>query len=195
MTICLVTAAIPRTIDLFLGPHMQRLSKMGMTVHVASSGEAEVAREQQLSSHTIEFSRSALNIIGHFRAWRQYRKLIDELTASGETLLLHLHTPIAAALARLINEDDVISAERLSKHRPDRVAKIPGIGIQRVTNDEASDLTVESTENAANHMAGNETFGQSTTSAVKLSSPESKKLKRVLVVGILEERKLWRRAA
>jgi len=232
MTICLVTAAIPRTIDLFLGPHMQRLGKMGMTVHVASSGEAEVAREQQLCSHTIDFSRSALNIIGHFRAWRQYRQLIDELTASGETLLLHLHTPIAAALARLairrshpvkvlymahglhflpgeknlyywieramarctdlyvlINEDDVISAERLSKHCPNRVAKIPGIGIQRVADDLANELPVELAANAANHMAGKEISEQSTSSAVTLPSTESKPLKRVLVVGILEQRK------
>lgn len=101
MTNCLITAAIPRTIDLFLGPHIRRLRETGMTVHVASSGKPLVADEQGLAFHRVGFSRSPLDLKGHVRAWREYRRLVDELTASGEPLLLHLHTPIAAALARL----------------------------------------------------------------------------------------------
>ena len=210
MAICLITAAIPRTIDLFLGPHMQRLSDMGLSVHVASSGKPVVADEQNLDFHQVGFSRSSLNIIGHFRAWREYRRLIDELTASGETVLLHLHTPIAAALARLairrshpvkvlymahglhflpgerniyywieramarftdlfvlINEDDAVSANALSHDDSSRWAKIPGVGLQRVSGDDAQD-----------QMPAN-----------VLPSRSDENLKRVLVVGILEERK------
>ncbi len=101
MTTCLVTATIPRTIDLFLGPHMQRLCELGLKVHVASSERSVVADKLNLPFHTVKFSRSPFNLLAHFRAWRDYRRTIDELTASGETVLLHLHTPIAAALARL----------------------------------------------------------------------------------------------
>lgn len=211
MAICLITAAIPRTIDLFLGPHMQRLTETGMTVQVACSGKPVVADEQDLGFHEVNFSRSPLNIIGHFRAWREYRRLIDELTASGDTLLLHLHTPIAAALARLairrshpvkvlymahglhflpgeknlyywieramarftdlyvlINEDDVVSASALSHGDSSRWAKIPGVGLQRVSDIDG-------------------TLGQSPASALPSRSHEDQK--RVLVVGILEERK------
>ena len=101
MTHCIVTAAIPRTIDLFLGPHIEQLRKRGLEVHVVSSGCPSVAREQGLQFHQVNFSRSPLNLIGHYRAWRQYRDLLDRLTANGERVLLHLHTPIAASLARL----------------------------------------------------------------------------------------------
>ena len=210
MAICVITAAIPRTIDLFLGPHMQRLTRMGMTVHVASSGEPVVADEQNLAFHQVNFSRSSINIIGHFRAWREYRRLLDKLTSSGDTVLLHLHTPIAAALARLairrshpvkvlymahglhflpgekniyywieramarytdlfvlINEDDALSAKALSRNNPNRVTKIPGVGLQRVIADDTDNKAPENLP----------------------TSSSGKNLKRVLVVGILEERK------
>ncbi len=211
MAICLITAAIPRTIDLFLGPHMQRLTEMGMNVKIASSGKPLVADEQGLACYQINFTRSPLNVIGHFRAWRDYRQLIDQLTLSGETLILHLHTPIAAALARLairrshpvkvlymahgfhflpgernlyywveramarftdlyvlINEDDVISANALSHDDSSRYIKIPGVGLQRA-------LDVDDAP------------GQPLLSTLPTRSLENQK--RVLVVGVLEERK------
>ena len=218
MAICLITAAIPRTIDLFLGPHMKRLTEMGMTVHVASSDKPVVADEQNLDFHQVAFSRSSANIIGHFRAWREYRRLIDELTASGETVLLHLHTPIAAALARLairrshpvkvlymahglhflpgernvyywieramarftdlfvlINEDDAISANALSHDDSSRWTTIPGVGLQRVCADGSADGCAD---NGQNQVVTN-----------VLPPRNSENHKRVMVVGLFEERK------
>jgi len=229
MTTCVVTAAIPRTIDLFLGPHIKRMRELGFQVHIASSGKPDVVDEQNLQFTNIGFMRSPLNLIAHYRAWKEYRALIDKLSANNEPVLLHLHTPIAATLARLavrrthptrvlymahgfhflpgeknlyywierlmarytdlyvvINDDDAVSANKLSHGDSSRWAKIPGVGLQRITSDEKlSEVIPDDGQLSSSPPAS--------TDDMAITSPslrvQKRKRKSVIVVGVLEPRK------
>ena len=96
---CLVMTTIPRTMDLFLGPHIEMLEERhGFEIHLGSAGPTESDQLKRFPYHEIPFSRSPFNVVQHVKSLVALRKLIGEL--ADMPLLLHLHTPICAFLAR-----------------------------------------------------------------------------------------------
>jgi len=90
--------AVPVTARFLLRPLIDRLSKEGCEVHVACSGgmHADALIDDGICLHEVEISRSFLSL-KHLRAiWQLFRLMRRERYA-----VVHVHTPVAAALGRI----------------------------------------------------------------------------------------------
>lgn len=107
----LMLAAVQATIGAFNMNNMKLLQEMGVEVHVAANFTDESVwtkertaqfesdlKEMGITSHQIDFSRSALNLGGHRAAYRQLLELLQREHFD----FIHTHTPIASALGRLV---------------------------------------------------------------------------------------------
>lgn len=96
----LYVTTISNTINAFLVPHIQMLVEEGHQVDVACKKEKEVdARVYKCGGNVfdIPFSRSPINR-DNIRAYKALKKILVE----GKYDIVHTHTPIASAIARLV---------------------------------------------------------------------------------------------
>src|SRR5690625_4778236 len=98
MKILFVTT-ISNTINAFLIPHIRLLIDMGYKVDVACSIQNPLNKEiieMGCRIYDIEFERSAFNK-NNYIAYKKIKKTIEK----GYYNIVHTHTPIASAIARL----------------------------------------------------------------------------------------------
>lgn len=92
----IVVAAVPIFIELHLGPHLELFERLGYVVTIASSDPPNYSYKFE----RVPFSRRSVSFGAHLKSFFAMRKMMKRQAASG-SVLLHLHTPIAAAIARL----------------------------------------------------------------------------------------------
>lgn len=106
----LMTATVAATIGQFNMRNIEILQKEGYEVHVACNfldeGVWSLERARTLKNdlkeigvrcHQIDYSRNPMCIKNHILAYRQLKKIMKEYRYE----LMHCHTPIAAAIARI----------------------------------------------------------------------------------------------
>lgn len=107
----LMVATVPSMIGQFNMSNIQILQEMGYEVHVACDiRDRSVWNEEKIRNfkenlmnkniqlYQIDFSRNALKIWNHIRAYKQLLNLVEKEQYN----LIHCHTPIAGALSRLV---------------------------------------------------------------------------------------------
>lgn len=95
----LYVTTISNTVNAFLIPHIKMLTKQGHKVDVAFNIVQEVDSEiieLGCKVHELEFDRSPINK-QNYKAFKKLKKLIE----NEKYELIHTHTPVASALARL----------------------------------------------------------------------------------------------
>lgn len=96
----LYISTISTTIETFLTPHIKLLIEQGFEVEIACNiqdGFRNKIDELGLKVHQIDFNRNPL-CSDTFRAFRQLKRLIE----TENYHLIHTHTPVASAIARII---------------------------------------------------------------------------------------------
>lgn len=99
----LYVTTVSQTVNTFLIPHIKLLIEQGHEVDVAFSIDQEVKEEiHQLGCkvHIVSFTRSPLNK-KNLRAYQELKKILLEEKYE----IVHTHTPIASAIARLVCRD------------------------------------------------------------------------------------------
>lgn len=107
----LMVATVPSMIGQFNMDNINILQEMGYQVHVACdftdrsvwNNERIIQFERQLENlnvkwHQINFTRSPLNLLKHIQSFRQ----LKELVVKEGYEIVHCHTPIASAIARVV---------------------------------------------------------------------------------------------
>ncbi|MDE7325572.1 MAG: glycosyltransferase [Lachnospiraceae bacterium] len=107
----LMVACVPVMIKHFNIPNIQILQKMGYQVEVAFNCYEDemwsktdwIECNRQLNAkkvlvHQVDFTRNAAKIIEHVKAYRQLKAIVEK----GKYEFIHCHTPIAAAIARIV---------------------------------------------------------------------------------------------
>lgn len=98
VTQIVVVASISRFFDLFLGPHIKMLRDLGLELTLMAA-----ERPDQTDSGRfvlVPFSRRFHSGFSHLRSLRVVRGEIKTLLRSGGAIVIHTHTPIAAAIVR-----------------------------------------------------------------------------------------------
>ena len=106
----LMVACVPSMIGQFNMANIELLQKLGCQVGVACDFKDRTVwnkervykflnqlKEKGISFYQIDFTRSAWKISRHFRAYKQLKKLIQKESYE----MIHCHTPVAAAIARI----------------------------------------------------------------------------------------------
>ena len=106
----LMVACVPSMIGQFNMANIELLQKLGCQVGVACDFKDRTVwnkervykflnqlKEKGISFYQIDFTRSAWKISRHFRAYKQLKKLIQKESYK----MIHCHTPVAAAIARI----------------------------------------------------------------------------------------------
>ena len=106
----LLVASVSSMIGQFNMTNIEILQKMGCQVDVACDFRDRTVwnkerihtfrkqlKEKRISFYQVDFTRKALKISRHFKAYRQLKDLIEKESYT----MIHCHTPVAAAIARI----------------------------------------------------------------------------------------------
>lgn len=107
----LMVATVPSMIGQFNIDNLRLLQELGYKVEVACNFEdrsvwtnerihsfIQIMKRMQILTHQIDFPRNPSDVKHLLRAWRQ----MDQLVAKNGYAGMHCHTPVAAALTRII---------------------------------------------------------------------------------------------
>ena len=107
----LMVATVPAMIGQFNIDNLRLLQELGYKVEIACNFEdrsvwtservhsfVQVMKSMQISMHQIDFPRNPSDVKHLLHAWRQ----MDQLAAKNRYAGMHCHTPVAAALTRII---------------------------------------------------------------------------------------------